>query len=112
MTTLPLVESTGCGCGGGCGGGTSAATDESPDVTAAALDGTPVLDARSIPHEIRHATIFGSLSAVTSGSALVLVAPHDPLPLLRQLDEREPGAFTVDYEVSGPEAWRLRLTRN
>ncbi|XKF14283.1 DUF2249 domain-containing protein [Knoellia locipacati] len=60
---------------------------------------------------MRHATIFGALDAVQPGGGLVLVAPHDPLPLLRQLEGREPGAFSVDYLERGPEAWRLLLQR-
>ena len=71
----------------------------------------PELDARQVPHAIRHATIFGALDAVQPGKGMVLVAPHDPLPLLRQLEGRAPGVFTVDYLERGPEAWRLRLVR-
>jgi uncharacterized protein (DUF2249 family) len=88
----------GGGCDGACGCG---AHDE----------GGPVLDVRAVPHAIRHATVFGAMGAVPAGGSLVLVAPHDPLPLLAQLQDREPGALTVHYEQRGPEAWRLRLTR-
>ncbi|HWJ66584.1 MAG TPA: DUF2249 domain-containing protein [Nocardioides sp.] len=73
--------------------------------------GEPELDARVIPHALRHASIFGALSAVPSGAAMVLVAPHDPLPLLAQIEEREQGAIEVTYLDRGPEAWRLRLAR-
>jgi uncharacterized protein (DUF2249 family) len=73
--------------------------------------GHPELDARTIPHAIRHATIFGALDGVRHGQGLVLVAPHDPLPLLAQLERREPGAFDVDYLERGPDAWRLLLVR-
>lgn len=72
---------------------------------------TPVLDARTIPHAIRHATIFGALSAIAPGNALVLVAPHDPLPLLGQIAEREGDAIAVSYLQRGPEEWRLKLSR-
>lgn len=93
MNELPITEKTsGCACG-----------DD---------HGTPELDARVIPHAIRHATIFGALSAVPSGGAMVLVAPHDPKPLLAQIAEREGGAIEVTYLESGPEAWRLRLARH
>jgi uncharacterized protein (DUF2249 family) len=98
----PALESAGAGpCGGGhtCGCGESA-TDDLPE-----------LDARAVPHAIRHATIFGALDAVPRGSGLVLVAPHDPLPLLRQLEQRAPDMFEVSYVERGPEAWRLRLVR-
>jgi uncharacterized protein (DUF2249 family)/iron-sulfur cluster repair protein YtfE (RIC family) len=74
--------------------------------------GYPELDARSIPHAIRHATIFGALDTVGSGAGLVLVAPHDPLPLLGQVEERYAGAFTVEYLERGPEAWRLAFARS
>jgi uncharacterized protein (DUF2249 family) len=76
-------------------------------------DGTqhPELDARAIPHAIRHSTVFGALDAVRPGKGLVLVAPHDPLPLLGQLAQRSPGSFDVDYLERGPEAWRLLIVR-
>lgn len=73
--------------------------------------GFPELDARAVPHAIRHATIFGALDSVPTGGGLVLVAPHDPLPLLAQVDERYDGAFDVDYVERGPEAWRVVFTR-
>lgn len=73
--------------------------------------GSPELDARVIPHAIRHATIFGALDSVGAGGGLVLVAPHDPLPLLAQVDTRYDGAFAVDYAERGPEAWRVVFTR-
>ncbi|MGN0064675.1 MAG: DUF2249 domain-containing protein [Nocardioides sp.] len=90
----------GCGSGGHeCGCGESGSTTY------------PELDARAIPHAIRHATIFGALDAVAVGSAMVLVAPHDPVPLLAQLQERSGSGFEVEYLERGPEAWRLLLTR-
>lgn len=71
----------------------------------------PVLDVREVPHSIRHATVFGAFDAVPVGGTLVLVAHHDPVPLLRQLHERTSGAISFDYLERGPAAWRLRLTR-
>ncbi|MEV0170560.1 DUF2249 domain-containing protein [Streptomyces sp. NPDC050803] len=74
-------------------------------------DGEPVpeLDVRGVPHALRHAAVFGALDAVPVGSAMVLVAPHDPVPLLAQIEDRSPGMFSVEYLDRGPEAWRLRL---
>ncbi|WRZ95344.1 DUF2249 domain-containing protein [Streptomyces sp. NBC_01007] len=94
-----LIEETG-GCGGvcGCGGAEEAAE--------------PELDVREVPHALRHATVFGALDAVPAGTAMVLVAPHDPLPLLAQIEQRNPGIFTVEYLERGPEAWRLRLSHH
>ncbi|KUI23251.1 cation-binding protein [Mycobacterium sp. GA-1285] len=71
----------------------------------------PVLDVRDVPHSIRHATVFGAFDAVPVGASMVLVAPHDPVPLLHQLHDRTAGRISFDYIERGPEAWRLRLTR-
>lgn len=73
--------------------------------------GHPELDARVIPHAIRHATVFGALSAVDVGGALILIAPHDPLPLLAQAADLFPDMFSVEYLQRGPDAWRLQFTR-
>lgn len=70
-----------------------------------------VLDVRTIPHAIRHATIFGALGAIAPGFSIDLVADHNPLPLLAQLDSSQPGEFAVSYLESGPEVWKLRLAR-
>lgn len=91
---LPLASGGQSSCGCGC-------TDE----------GVPELDVRAIPHAIRHATVFGALGAIPPGGSMVLVAHHDPKPLLAQIADREAGAIEVSYLDEGPEAWRLRLTR-
>lgn len=72
---------------------------------------TPELDARTIPHAIRHGAILGALASVKPGAAMVLVAPHDPKPLLAQIADREGDAVEVSYLERGPEAWRLQLSR-
>ena len=89
---------------GGCGGHTC---------TCGEVDGAgfPELDARAVPHKIRHATVFGALAVVAPGGGMVLIAPHDPLPLLSQLEQRSPGEFEVSYLERGPEVWRLQLVR-
>ncbi|HET8795252.1 MAG TPA: DUF2249 domain-containing protein [Arthrobacter sp.] len=74
-------------------------------------DGFPELDVCNVPHAIRHATVFGALDAVEKGSGMILIAPHDPLPLLAQIEARAPGEFAVDYLDRGPEKWRLQFLR-
>jgi uncharacterized protein (DUF2249 family)/iron-sulfur cluster repair protein YtfE (RIC family) len=74
--------------------------------------GYPELDARAVPHAIRHATVFGALDGLSPGAGLILVAPHDPLPLLAQIEQRWPDSFAVSYRERGPEAWRLLFLRN
>ena len=92
---LPVVdvhETGGCACG---------EHDEA----------VPELDARTNPHANRHAPLFRALDSVRPGHAMVLVAPHDPLPLLAQISARSGDAVEVSYLQRGPEAWRLRLHR-
>lgn len=92
--TIPVTAAhTGCNCGH-----SEAHSD-------------PVLDARLIPHAVRHAAIFGALDSLGHGSALVLIAPHDPLPLLAQARERYSEGIAVEYLQSGPDAWHIRLSR-
>ncbi|MDO5499919.1 MAG: DUF2249 domain-containing protein [Propionibacteriaceae bacterium] len=71
--------------------------------------GEPELDARMIPHAIRHGAIFGALASVPRGGAMILVAPHDPVPLLDQIREHAGDTIEISYLERGPEAWRLRL---
>lgn len=83
---------------GGCGCGCSTQT-------------TPELVVTSIPKIIRHGAIVGGLTSMKPGQQLVLVAPHDPKPLLTQLHRAAPDAFDVAYIEEGPEDWRLEITR-
>lgn len=94
-TELPVTEKGGCGCGG---------HDEA----------LPELDARTIPHAIRHGAILGALGQLTPGKGLVLVAPHDPQPLLRQIGDVFGDTIVISYDQRGSEsdpAWKLRMVR-
>ena len=71
----------------------------------------PTLVAGDIPHAIRHGAIIGALHQLPAGGALDLVAPHNPLPLIAQIEDMSPGAFDRSYLVEGPDAWTIRFTR-
>lgn len=71
----------------------------------------PALDVRAVPHAIRHATVFGALDAIGPGGGMILIAPHDPLPLLAQIEQRMPGRFTVSYLKREPGECRLQFLR-
>ena len=90
-TSLPISETGGCTCG-----------DD---------HGVPELDARIIPHAIRHGAILGALSQVRPGAAMILVAPHDPVPLLNQIAALEGDAVRHSYVQQGPDAWKILLER-
>lgn len=122
----PAESTGGCGCGGGgcgCGGGAHEGQPVTIEVSEpgghdgcacgghAEESARPVLDARQVPHHIRHATVFGALDAVAVGGGLELIAPHDPLPLLAQIQERHPDVFDVTYLQRGPDAWRIAFDR-
>lgn len=77
---IPLTEKPVGGCGCGCG-----------------HDDVPTLDARVIPGAIRHGAILGALDQVRPGAAMILVAPHDPLPLLDQVRDRFGDAVEIGY---------------
>ncbi|GIF13688.1 DUF2249 domain-containing protein [Actinoplanes teichomyceticus] len=104
---LGVEPADGCGCGGcGCGGDAPQAA-----APAATLSIDPRIDVRDLPHAERHARVMAALGDLAPDSALVLVAPHAPLPLLSQIDERYAGQFTTEWLQSGPDVWQLRLHR-
>lgn len=70
----------------------------------------PTLNASNIPHAVRHGAIHGALDTRQVGQSMILIAPHNPLPLLDEIEARTE-TFTVDYLKEGPGDWRLRLTR-
>ena len=69
-------------------------------------------DARGIAKRFRHASIFGALESLEHGEAMRFVNDHDPLPLLRQIEERygnklraqyvnrEPGNIVIDFSIN------------
>ncbi|MDR2997254.1 MAG: DUF2249 domain-containing protein [Microbacterium sp.] len=71
----------------------------------------PELDVQTIPHAIRHAAIFGAIESLRPGSAMVVSATHDPVPLLTQLEAKHGAQFRTRYLDEGPERWRI-LVRN
>lgn len=89
--TIPLTPAGGCNCG----------HDHE----------LPVLDARTIPHAVRHGAILGALGQLPSGGSMALVAPHDPKPLLAQISQLHGDLVAIEYLERGPEKWTLKLTR-
>ena len=70
---------------------------------------TPVLDVRAIPPQVRHGAIHGAFEALPPGTSLLVVAPHAPVPLIKELEARFP--ITVEYLQEGPEELHVRFTR-
>src|SRR5690606_22723957 len=74
-------------------------------------DMDPVLDVRTMPHMMRHKTIFETYHQLAEGTAFELVNDHDPKPLYYQFDAEYAGDFTWDYLEQGPDVWRVRIGR-
>lgn len=117
LAKLWTQASVDAGAGGKDADADSAASEQTGDCAHSCTCGEsagpeyPELDVRTVPHAIRHATVFGALDSVSAGNGMVLFAPHDPLPLLAQINQRYSGGFSVDYLQRGPEAWRLKFVR-
>ena len=70
-------------------------------------------DARGVARRFRHSAIFGALSALQPGETMRFCNDHDPIPLLRQIEEqfgervniayvsRVPGEIVIDFQVVG-----------
>jgi uncharacterized protein (DUF2249 family) len=69
------------------------------------------IDLRTIAPRERHALVFGRFDALPAGQAMQLVNDHDPLPLRFQFDDRTPGQFEWTALESGPDVWRVQITR-
>ncbi len=71
-----------------------------------------IINAPLLPPPLKHQTILATFAALPQGYSALLINDHDPKPLLYQLDAEQPGAFSVEYEESGPSRFAIRLTRN
>ena len=69
------------------------------------------VDVRSIPPRERHPLIFSTFRSLSAGQAIELVNDHDPKPLYYQFQAELPGRFAWDYLETGPETWRVAITR-
>ena len=90
----PAVAKRG-GCGCGCG-------------TEAAV---PELDVTLVPKLIRHAAVLGGVGSLKPGAAFIIAVPHDPLPLLKQIERQEGESIEQTYLTQGPDVWRVQLSR-
>ncbi len=131
------TETGACACGGdgGCGSNSgettaSSGTTASPEVTRGERTELPLagaapavtelapgaeegdLDVRDIPREFRHDRVIGQVTSLVPGEAVVLAAPHAPVPLLNQIEREVAGDFSFEYLLEGPEVWRVAITRD
>jgi uncharacterized protein (DUF2249 family) len=72
---------------------------------------TTRIDVRHVPPRERHPLIFSTFRDLAPSTAMELVNDHDPKPLYYQMQAEQPGQFAWDYLESGPDAWRVRITK-
>lgn len=71
------------------------------------------LDVRPVEPKHRLETIMGAYDALPPGGTLELVVDHDPKCMYYTLEAMHGSeTFTFDYLESGPETWRVEVTRN
>ncbi|MHB8152499.1 MAG: DUF2249 domain-containing protein [Vulcanimicrobiaceae bacterium] len=66
---------------------------------------------RVIEPRYKHLTIHERLRTLASGEALHIVNDHDPRPLRFEIEHDHPGIFAWEYVESGPDIWRVAITR-
>lgn len=71
-----------------------------------------LIDVRHIMPRERHPLIFSTFAQLPAGQAMELVNDHDPKPLYYQFQAELPNGFRWDYLESGPEVWRVAITKN
>jgi uncharacterized protein (DUF2249 family) len=71
----------------------------------------PTVDVREIAPRDRHPLIFSTFGALAANEAMELVNDHDPRPLYYQFQAELPAKFAWDYLESGPDVWRVRITK-
>lgn len=71
-----------------------------------------ILDVTVIEPRFKHPTIFNKFDSIAEGESFVIHNDHDPKPLYYQLLAERGQIFIWEYLESGPELWRVRITKN
>ena len=70
-----------------------------------------MLDVTTLPPREKHPTIFRRFDALKEGETLTIANDHDPKPLYYQMINERGRVFTWEYLESGPEWWRVKITK-
>ncbi len=70
-------------------------------------DNIYAFDASGIAKRFRHAAIFGALNALEPGETMAFFNDHDPLPLLRQIEQYFGEKVRYEYVSRAPEGVRI-----
>ncbi len=72
---------------------------------------TQIIDVRNIAPRERHPLIFHTFDNLAVGEFFELRNDHDPRPLHYQFQHERAETFAWEYLESGPEVWRVRISR-
>ena len=76
------------------------------------MENSSILDVTVIEPRFKHPTIFNKFDSITEGESFTIHNDHDPKPLYYQLLAERGQVFLWEYLESGPQLWRVRITRN
>lgn len=71
----------------------------------------PTIDVRGIAPGDCHATVFAAFCSLGLDETLEIVSDHDGRPLYHHFQIEAPGNFSWVYGQSGPEVWRVCITK-
>lgn len=69
------------------------------------------VDTRSMTPKDRRSLVFGSFDQLKVKSAMEILNDHDPVTLRSQFELEKPHLFRWDYLESGPDVWRVAVTK-
>jgi len=69
------------------------------------------IDVREIAPRDRHPIIFQAFRSLGPSRTIEIVNDHDPKPLYCQMQAEQPGQFAWESLESGPDVWRVRITK-
>ena len=77
---------------------------------------TPVIqavqvDTRPMPSKDRRTLVLWTFDQLGVGMTMELINDHDPVTLRSQFELEKPNLFSWEYLESGPEVWRVAVTR-
>jgi regulator of cell morphogenesis and NO signaling len=70
-----------------------------------------ILDVTQIEPRLKHPRIFEKFDSLNAGEGFIIDNDHDPKPLYYQLIGERGQVFTWEYLESGPEWWKVKITK-
>ncbi|MFZ3127679.1 MAG: DUF2249 domain-containing protein [Rhodoferax sp.] len=69
------------------------------------------VDTRPMPPKDRRTLVFWTFDQLGVDMTMELVNDHDPVTLRSQFELDKPNLFSWEYLESGPEVWRVAVTK-